>query len=130
MKNNIRHCSRYLYHGAVFAERFKRTIIDPLKRPVFEKRDGNWIDVLPTKAKQINNQVVTSTTLKPIQASLKKNEGHVYRNLLDKTKKNKPKFQLNHLVRTADLKRTFSKRVTTIWSNKLYKITEIIDDTS
>ena len=65
----------------------------------------------------------------PIQASLKKNEGYVYKNLLDKRKKVKPKFQMNDLVRTADLKKTLSKRDTTNWSYKLYQITEIINDT-
>ena len=65
----------------------------------------------------------------PIQAILKTNEGFVYKNLLDKRKKVKPKFQINDLVRTADLKKTFSKRDTTNWSYKLYKITEIIKDT-
>ena len=65
----------------------------------------------------------------PIQASLKKNEGFVYKNLLDKRKKVKPKFQTNNLVRTADIKKTFSKGDTTNWSYKLYKITEIIKDT-
>ena len=38
-------------------------------------------------------------------------------------------FQINDLVRTADLKKTFSKSHTTNWSYKLYKITEIIKDT-
>ena len=66
----------------------------------------------------------------PIQASLKKNEGYVYKNLLDKRKKITPKFQINHLVRTPDSKKTFSKGYTTNWSyNKLFKITEIISDT-
>ena len=65
----------------------------------------------------------------PIQASLKKNEGFVHKNLLDKGKKVKPKFQINDLVRTADLKKTFSKGDTTNWSYNLYKITEIINDT-
>ena len=41
----------------------------------------------------------------------------------------KPKFQLNDLVRVADLKKTFSKRDTTNWYQKYYKITEIINDT-
>ena len=59
----------------------------------------------------------------------KKNEGFAYKNLLDRRKKVNPKFQINDLVRTADLKRTFSKRDTTYWSYKLYKITEIINDT-
>ena len=65
----------------------------------------------------------------PIQASLKKNESYVYKNLLDKRKKIKPKFQINDLVRAADLKKTLSKGDTTNWSYKLYKITEIINDT-
>ena len=65
----------------------------------------------------------------PIQASLKKNEGYVYKNLLDKRNKIKPKYEIGDSVRTADLKKTFSKRDTTNWSYKLYKITEIVSDT-
>ena len=128
-KKNIKLCSRNSSYGAVFAERFNRTIRDLLKKIVFEKGVANWIDVLPTITKQYNNKVHSSTKLTPIQASLKKNEGYVYKNLLDKRKKVKPKFQIYDLVRTADLKKTFSKGDTTNWSNKLYKITEIINDT-
>ena len=65
----------------------------------------------------------------PIQASVKKNEGYVYNNILNKIKKLKPKFRINDLVRTADLKKTFSKRDTTNWSYKSYKVTEIFNDT-
>ena len=84
---------------------------DLLKRPVFEKGDGNWVDILPTITKQYNNRIHSSTKLSPIQASLKKNEGFVYKNLLDKRKKVNPKFQINDLVRTADLKRLFQKAI-------------------
>ena len=128
-KNNTKLYSRNSSYGAVFAERFNRTIRDLLKKPVFEKGDGNWIDVLPTITKQYNNRIHTSTKLSPKDASLKKNEGFVYQNLLDKRKKVKPKYQINNLVRTADLKKTFSKSDATNWSYKLYKITEIINDT-
>ena len=41
----------------------------------------------------------------------------------------KPKFQVNNLVRTADLKKMFPKSDTTKWFHKLYKITEITNDT-
>ena len=128
-ENNIKLYSRNSSYGAVFAERFNRTIRDLLKKPVFEKGVGNWIDILPTRTKQYNNGIHSSTKLSPKDASLKKNEGFVYKNLLDKRKKIKPKFQINDLVRVADLKRTFSKGDTTNWSCKLYKITEIINDT-
>ena len=128
-KNNIKLYSRNSSYGAVFAERFNRTIRDLLKKIVFENGDANWIDVLPVITKQYNNRINSSTKLSPKDASLKKNEGFVYRNLLDKRKKVKPKYEIGDLIRTADLKKTFSKGDTTHWSYKLYKIKEIINDT-
>ena len=53
-KNDINLYSRNSSYGAVFAERFNRTIRDLPKKPVFEKRDGNWIDILPT----ITNNII------------------------------------------------------------------------
>ena len=113
----------------VFAERFNRTLRNLLKRPVFERGDANWIDVLPTITKHYNIRIRSSTKLTPFQASLKKNEGFVYKNLLDKRKKIKPKYQVNEVVRVEDLRKTFSKGDPTNWSYKLHKLTEIIDDT-
>ena len=86
-KNNIKLYSRNSSYGAVFAERFNKTIRDLLKRPIFEKGDGNWINILDTITKQYNNRIHSSTKLSPKDASLKKNEGFVYKNLLDKRKK-------------------------------------------
>ena len=128
-KNKILLYSRNCSFGSAFAERFNRTIRDLLKKIVFEKRDGNFIDVLPTITKQYKNRIHSSTKLTPIKASLKKNEGFVYKYLLHKRKKITPKVQINDLVRVADLKKTFSKGDKTNWSYKLYKITEIINDT-
>ena len=128
-KNNIKLYSRNSSYGAVFVERLNHTIRDLLKKIVFERGDAKWIDILPTITKQYNNKVHSSTKLTPIQASSKKNEGFVYKNLLDKRNKITPRFQINDLVRTADLKKTFSKSETTNWSYKLYKILEIINDT-
>ena len=93
-----------------------------LKRPVFEKRESNWIDVLPKITKQFINRVHSSNKFTPSQTSFIKNEGFVYNILLDKRKIIQPKFQVNDLVRDADLKKTFSKGDTTNWSYRLYKI--------
>ena len=128
--NNIKLYSRNIDLGAVFADRFNRTIRDLLKRPVFEKGDAKRTDILPTVTKQYNNRVHTSTKLSPKDASLKKNEEYVNRNLIDKRKKVKPKYEIGNLVRTADLKKTFSKGDTTNLSNNLYQNTEIINDTT
>ena len=111
IKNNIKLYSRNSSYGAVFAERFNRTIRDLLKKIVLERGDANWIDVLPTITKQYNNRTHSSIKLTPTQASLKKNEGYVYKHLLDKRSKIKPKFQINDLVRTADLKKLFQKEI-------------------
>ena len=79
-KKNIEHCSRNCLLGAVFAERFNCIIRDLRKRPVFEKGDCNWLDILPTRTKKYNKRKPSFTKITPIQASLKKNEGFVYRN--------------------------------------------------
>ena len=71
-KNNIKLYSRNTSLGAVFAERFKKRIRDFLKKPVFEKGDGNWVDILPKITKQNNIRVHTSTKLSSKDASLKK----------------------------------------------------------
>ena len=65
-KNNIKIYSRNSSYGAVFAERFNRTIRDLLKKIVFEQGGAKWIDVLPTLTKQYNNRIHSSTKLTPI----------------------------------------------------------------
>ena len=113
---------------AVFGENFNRTLRDVLKRPVFEKIESNWIEILPKRTKQYSNRVHTSTKLAPTQSSLKKNEGFVYKSLLDKRKKVKPKFQVNDTIRTPDREKLFSYSDLTNWKYKIYKVTEIVND--
>ena len=60
-KIKIKHYSRKTDLGAVFAERFDKIIRSFLKEPVFEKDDGNWIDILPTITKQYKNSIHSST---------------------------------------------------------------------
>ena len=50
-------------------------------------------------------------------------------NLEDKRENQKANFKLGQLVRTADIKRVFSKGDSTNWSYNLYTITETIHDT-
>ena len=65
----------------------------------------------------------------PIQGSRKMKEKIVHNNLKDKREIRKPNFKLGQLVRTADIKRVFSKGGSTIKRCKIYRITEIIHDT-
>ena len=106
-----------------------RTIRNLLKKPVFENRNADWISELPSVTKQYNNTVHHGIKVKPIDASKKSNQKLVYDNLKDDREVRKPKFELGDLVRTADIKRVFSKGDSTNWSDKLYTITEVIHDT-
>ena len=126
---NIHHYLRYTDKGPSIAERVIRTIRNLLKKPVFEKGNVNWLSELSSVIKQYNNTIHQSIKMTPNQASKTSNERKVYSNLKDNKEAHKPKFNLGQLVRTADIKRVFSKGDSTNWSYKLYTITEIIHDT-
>ena len=74
-KNNIKQYSLNSSLSVLFAERFKRTDRDLLERPVFEKRDGNWVDVLGVTTKQNNSRVYSSSKLPPNQGIFEKLKG-------------------------------------------------------
>ena len=126
---SIHHYSRCTDKGPSIAERVIRTLRNLLKKPVFEKGKALWIDELPSVIEHYNNTIHHSTKMTPIQASKKVNEKEVFSTLRDDRVKQKPKFHLSQLVRTADIKRVFSQVDSTDYSYKLYTITEIIHDT-
>ena len=126
---NMQHYSRFTDKGPSIAERVIRTVRNLLKKPVFEKGKADWVSELPSVIKQYNNTIHHSTKMKPIDASRKSNQKLVYNNLKDDREKQKPKYKLGQLVRTADIKRVFSKGDSTNYSYKLYTITEVIHDT-
>ena len=126
---NIHHYSRYTDKGSSIAERVIRTVRNLLKKPVFEKGNAAWLSELPSVIKQYNNTIHHSIKMTPIQASKKSNQKLVYNNLKDDREVQKPKFKLGQFVRTADIKRVFSKGDSTNYSYKIYTITEVIHDT-
>ena len=126
---NIKHYSRFTDKGPSIAERVIRTIRDLIKKPVFLEGNADWLSELPSVIRQYNNTTHTSTKMKPIDASKKSNEKIVHSNLRDKRVKQERKFKLGLLVRTADIKKVFSKGDSTNWSYKIYTITEVTHDT-
>ena len=130
LKNeNIHHYSRFTDKGPSIAERVIRTIRNLLKKPVFEKGRADWLSELPSVIKQYNNNTHHSIKMTPIQASKKSNERNVYSNLQHKRRKLNPKYKLIQLVRTADIKKVFSKGDSTNYGYKIYTMTEVIHDT-
>ena len=125
---NIHHYSRFTDKGPSIAERVIRTISNLLKKPVFLKGNADWLSQLPSVLKQYNNTIHSSIKITPVQASKESNEKLVYSKLTDVREIQKPKYKLGQLVRTADIKRVFSKGDSTNWSYKFYTITEVIHD--
>ena len=126
---NIHYYSRFTDKGPSIAERVIRTVRNILKKPIFLAGEASWISELPSVIKKYNNTIHHSTKLTPIQASKKSNEKIVFHNLRDAREKQQPKYKLGQVVRTADIKRVFSKGDSTNYSYKLYNITEVIHDT-
>ena len=126
---NIQHYSQFTDKGLSIAERVIHTVRNLLKKPVFLAGNADWISELQSVIKQYNNTIHHSIKMTPVQARKKSSEKLVYYNLQDRRIKGQPKFKLGDLVRTADIKRVFSKGDSTNYSYKLYTITEVIHDT-
>ena len=106
---NIHHYSCFTDKGPSVVERVIRSVRNLLKKPVFEKGKADWLSELLSVVKQYNNAIHSSIKITPNQASKKSNERKVYTSLQDCRDKQKPKYKLGQLVRTADIKRVFSK---------------------
>ena len=126
---NIHHYSRYTDKGPSIAERVIRNVRNLPKKPIFLAGNADWLSELPSVIKKYNNTIHSSTKMTPIQASKKVNEKEVFSNLRDDRVKRQPKLKLGDLVRTADIKRVFSKGDSTNYSYKLYTKTEVNHDT-
>ena len=113
--------SRFTDKGPSVAERVVKTIRNLIKKQVFGKRTANWLSELLSVVKNYNNTIHHSTKMKPIDASLKKNEKEIYSNLQDKRKRFNPKIKLAQLIRTADFRKVFSRGDSTNYSYNLHK---------
>ena len=126
---NVQHYSRFTDKGPSLAERVKRTILNLLKKPVFLAGNADWLSELSSVINKDNITIHNSTKMKPIDASRKSNEKEIYSNLRDDRDKHPPKIKHGHLVRTADIKKVFSKIDSTNYSYYLYTITEVLYNT-
>ena len=117
---NIQHYSRLTDKGPSIAERVIRTIRNLLKKPVFEKGNADWLSDLSSVIKKYNNTIHNSTKMTPIQASKKSNQNEVYSNLRSDRERQTPKTKLGQSLRTADIKKVFSKGDSTNYSYNFY----------
>ena len=111
-------------------ERWIRTMKEKMWKYFTDNNTYNYMSVLPDLVKDYNNTVHSSTKFTPIDASKKKNELTVWRNLYpDRFKTNRltPKFSVGDLVRITKKKTVFEKGYTTRWTKETFTIKEIRD---
>ena len=110
------------------AERWIRTMKEKMFKYFTDNNTYKYIDVLPDLVEDYNNTVHSSTKLTPIEASKKKNELTVWRNLYPdryKTSRLNPKFSVGDEVRITKKKEVFEKGYTTRWTEEIFTIKEI-----
>ena len=109
-------------------ERWVRTMKEKMWKYFTDNNTNVYIDILPDLVKDYNNTRHSSIKMTPVEASEKKNELTVWRNLypnrldiLDI----KPKFSIGDKVRISKKKKTFEKGYTTRWTEEIFTITKI-----
>ena len=109
-------------------ERWIRTMKEKMWKYFTDNNTYNYMNILPELVKDYNNTVHSSIKMSPIDASKKKNELTVWRNLYpDRYKINNltPKFSVGDEVRITKKKKVFEKGYTTRWTEEIFTIKEI-----
>ena len=109
-------------------ERWIRTMKEKMWKYFTDNNTYNYMNVLPDLVKDYNNTVHSSIKMTPIDASKKKNELTVWRNLYPDRHKIydlTPKFSVGDEVRITKKKKVFEKGYTTRWTEEIFTIKEI-----
>ena len=109
-------------------ERWIRTMKEKMWKYFTDSNTNVYIDILPDLVNDYNNTRHSSIKMTPVEASKKKNELTVWRNLYPgclKIHDINPKFSEGDKVRISKKKKTFEKGYTTRWTEEIFTIKEI-----
>ena len=114
--------STYSDLKAVFIERFNRTLLHIISKPMFINGEGNWVNIINDAVVTYNNNIHSTINMTPVDASNNPDKVRYY----VKSTKAKPKFKIGDYVRNADKRNIFSKGYTSDWNRELFKINEVL----
>ena len=107
---------------AVFVERFNRTLLDLIQKPMYIEGKACWLNHLDAAMEKYNNRVHGTTKMTPIE--MVTNTNKIINIKINKNEKI-PKFQVGDYVRVPDKRNLYSKGYTTNWNRELFKIHKI-----
>ena len=90
--------STYSDSKAVYTERFNRTLLHIINKPMFINGDGSWVNILNVAVIAYNNNIHSTIIMKPVDASNNTDKVRYPFNF----KNIKPKFKVGDYVRNAD----------------------------
>ena len=96
-------CSTYSDLKAVFIERFNRTFLHIINKPMFINGDGNWVNILNDAVVTYNNNIHSTINMTPVDAS---NNPDKVNNTFS-LKNIKPKLKVGDYVRNVDKRNIF-----------------------
>ena len=108
---------------AVFIERFNRTLLHIINRPMFINGDCNWVNILSDAVVTYNNNIHSTIKMTPVDASNNPDKVKYYVNSAKAT----PKFKVGDYVRNVDKRNIFSKGYTSNWNRELFKVNEALE---
>ena len=109
-------------------ERWIRTMKEKMWKYFTDNNTNVYVDILPDLVEDYNNMRHSPIKMTPVEASKKKNELRVWRNLYPKHLEIpdiKPKFSTGDKVRISIKKKTFKKGYTTRWTEEIFMIAEV-----
>ena len=126
--SGIELCSSYSDLKAVFIERFNRTLLHIINKPMFINGDGNWVNILNDAVVTYNNNIHSTISMTPVDAS---NPDKVKYTFSFKNIKGKPgyaqsKLKFGDYVRNVDKRNIFSKGYTSNWNRELFEVNEVL----
>ena len=109
-------------------ERWIRTMKEKMWKYFTDNNTNVYVDILLDLVEDYNNTRHSSIKMTPVEASKKKNELTVWRNLYPNRPNIidiKPKFSIGDKVRISKKKKTFEKGYTTRWTEEIFTIVDV-----
>ena len=109
-------------------ERWIRTMKERMWKYFTDNNTNHYVGILPDLVEDYNNTKHSSIKMTPVEASKKKNEMRVWRNLYPdhlEIRDIKPKFSVGDKVRISKKKKTFEEGYTTRWTEEIFTIVEV-----